>query len=364
MFHNQSGEGVAEMGFRKAEPKQAVIKMSVYGPPGSGKTFSTLLFAEGIAKRMNKRIAFVDTERGTDFYAMKVADREAHPEAFDFDAIYTRSITEVVKDCRALNPDEHGVIIIDSISHLWDACIASYTGTKTSAGTIPMWAWSKIKQPYKELMKFLIDSQFHVFILGRQSNVFEEDSTTGESKAAGVKMRAEGETAYEPHICLRMIPQRTEKKGNKTVIHREQVIAALAEKDRTGILAGKLIQWPDFNSVVAPILGILKGEQGRAPSDEDAAAQDAEALQNAERNKASSSKELTRKYLARFQLAEDTIELEKIGKELTPTVKRGFSAVDLTEVRTAYLVREKQLRNGHEENQDAEPPPEAATVSA
>lgn len=326
-------------GFRKAAPKQAAVKMSIYGPPGSGKTFSTLLFAEGLAKVTGKRVAFVDTERGSDFYAMEVKERQTHPEAFDFDRLETRSLTEVLKECKGLDPKEHGVIVLDSISHLWDAAMAAYSGPRTKAGTIPMFAWTKIKAPYKELMKFLIDSPFHVFILGRQANVFEEDEDTGETKHAGVKMRAEGETAYEPHICLRMTPSRTEKKGNKTVALKSQVIAAFAEKDRTGILSGYTIEWPNFQTVIAPLLGIMNGEQGHVPSDEDAAAQDAEAIAQAEKDKARQSHDLADKYKAKIQLAESEAELKTIGNELTPTFKKQFSAFDLAEVRAAYSLK-------------------------
>jgi len=33
--------------FGKAAPKQARLKVAIYGPPGSGKTFTSLLMAEG-----------------------------------------------------------------------------------------------------------------------------------------------------------------------------------------------------------------------------------------------------------------------------------------------------------------------------
>lgn len=331
-------------GFRKAVCKQAAIKMSMYGPPGSGKTFSALLFAEGIGKAINKRVAVIDTELGTSFYCKEVPERNPHPEAFDFDALYTRSLTEVLRECRNLNPAEHGIIVLDSISHLWDAAMGAYTGPKTKVGGIPMHAWSKIKAPYKELMRFLIDSPFHVFILGRQANVFEEDSETGETKAAGFKMRAEGETAYEPHVCLRMTPERTAKQGRKTVVHKEQVIAAFAEKDRTGIIAGRLIQWPTFENVIAPMLAILSGEQAATPSEDEAATQDAEALQQAEKQRAQHSHELAEKFKARIQLAEDQAELKAIAGELTPAVKKEFTAYDLAAVRTAWAAKDGQFK--------------------
>ena len=181
--------------FQKAAPQQARLKVSIYGPPGSGKTFSTLLMAEGLAKVRGKRIAYVDTERGTDFYAQAVKARKVHPEAFDFDALYTKSLAEVTAAVRELDTSTHGVIVLDSISHLWDAAMDAYKGKKTSIDTIPMQAWGSIKKPYKDLIAYLIGSQFDVFILGRQKNIFETDEKD-EMKKVGVSMRAEGETAY------------------------------------------------------------------------------------------------------------------------------------------------------------------------
>ena len=44
-------------GFRKAKAEQAALKMGIYGPPGSGKTFTSLLIAEGLAKLSGKGVA-------------------------------------------------------------------------------------------------------------------------------------------------------------------------------------------------------------------------------------------------------------------------------------------------------------------
>ncbi len=333
------------MAFRKAVCQQSALKISMYGPPGSGKTFSVLLFAEGLAKASRKRVAYVDTERGTDFYSVGVPGRELHPEAFDFDALYTRSLTETLKELKdVIKAGKHGVIVVDSISHLWDAALGAYSGQRLSSGGIPIGAWTGIKKPYKELMKLLIDCPLHAFILGRQANVFEADDE-GQMTAAGVKMRAEGETAYEPHICLRMVSERTEKRGKKTVVLKEQTIAAIAEKDRSGVLSCKRIEWPTYENVIAPLLGILQpGEQAVTPSEEDAATQDAEALAKADMQKLGESARSRQQYLARFQLAGTLAELKHISGELTPAAKKAFTAQDLAAMRTGYLEHESRLK--------------------
>ena len=83
--------------FKKAEPKQAYLKVGFYGLPGSGKTLTALLIAEGLAKKSGKRVAYIDTERGTDFYAQAVEKRAIHPESFDFDALYSRSLLDALE---------------------------------------------------------------------------------------------------------------------------------------------------------------------------------------------------------------------------------------------------------------------------
>ncbi len=322
------------MAFRKAKPEQATLKVSMFGPPGSGKTLSALLFAEGIAKYTQKRIAYIDTERGTDFYAQAVPAREFHPDAFDFDAVYTRSITEAIRELKALRPDHYSVIVIDSITHFWEAAKAAYTGKVGPNGQIPMHAWGRIKSPYKELMHLLINSPYHVFILGRQGTEFAEEE--GELKAVGVKMKAEGETAYEPHICLRMESVRvpSSKKGQGKA--RESIPTLFAEKDRSGILQGLAIEWPTFEKVIAPLLGILGHTQAQMQSEETAAHLDSEALDRQEREKAARSRALADRYKARFQLADSLAELDAISKEITPEVKRQMAAEHVSEVREAY----------------------------
>ena len=190
--------------FQKPQALKAALKMALYGPAGSGKTFTALLVSEGLARHTGKRIAFCDTEYGTAFYGQEVAQRAVHPQAFDFDVLYTKSITEVLDAVRKLDPTTHGVLVIDSISHLWDACRNAFKGKLTKAGTIPLHAWATIKKPYKELMHLLLSSPVHVLICGRQGNDFAEDDESGEMKNLGYKMRAEGETAYEPDVLVRL----------------------------------------------------------------------------------------------------------------------------------------------------------------
>lgn len=120
--------------FQKPTSLKSALKLALYGAAGSGKTFTSLLLSEGLARLDGRRIAVLDTEQGTAFYSQPVPRRAAHPEAFDFDVLHTRSITETLAAVHGLDPATHGVVIVDSISHLWDACRNAYTGKTTRQG--------------------------------------------------------------------------------------------------------------------------------------------------------------------------------------------------------------------------------------
>lgn len=324
-------------GFRKAKAEQAALKMGLYGAPGSGKTFTALLIAEGLALINGKRVAYVDTERGTDFYCKAVPTRPIHPEAFDFDALYSRSITEVIGAIRGLSPAEYGVVVLDSVTHLWESAIAAYNGPKTKAGTLPMHAWGRIKKPYKDLMALLLSSSMHVIICGRQGVEYAEDEETAELKAIGYKMKAEGETPYEPHILIRMEALKP-KRSNETA-----TIMAYAEKDRTGILSGRSFANPNFTTLCAPLLGLLGETQAKVSTTDETAAIDAEALAQQDQAREQTSRLKLEQLTAKITLAETDKELKAIGKTITPQEKAAMLPQHVAALRERYQEKESQL---------------------
>lgn len=258
--------------FKKAEPREAYVKLGLYGAAGSGKSLTSLLIAEGLLKGTGKRIAYVDTELGTEFYARSIPERSVHPEAFDIDRLDTKSLMETLEAVEKIDPAIHGAVVIDSITHLWEAAKESFRGRLTSKGGIPITAWGAIKRPYKRLMALLLDGAFHVIICGREGVAMAEDSD-GEPQVVGHRMKAEGETAYEPHLTARMVPRRDGAGGF--------VISAQWEKDRSGILTGRTTDWPNY-ATIEPVVRHLSGAQRGALGTPEATA-DLDAEMQAER---------------------------------------------------------------------------------
>lgn len=328
------------MAFMKASPEQAYVKMGMYGPAGAGKTYTALLWAEGLAGFRGKRVAYIDTERGTDFYAKVRPGDPIHPEAFDFDAVYTRSLAEVLQEVKGLDPEVHGVIVIDSISHLWEAAIDAYSGRMVGRGgsNIPMNAWGPIKKPYKELISLLMASPFDVFILGRQKNIFEQEG--GELKKVGVGMKAEGETAHEPHICLRM-EGLVNNKGDRPIVWM------YPEKDRTSTLA--VTKNPTFGAIEA-LLPLLGDTQASGEDLDERQALDGELLAEEEERQAkklTKSEGLLTEFQARYLSVTALADLGGIVADLKKK-KRYLEPDHLNALREMHRVRSEQLREAED----------------
>lgn len=259
--------------FTKAKSEMSFFKAGLYGKTGTGKTFTSLLWAEGLAKREGKRIAYIDTEHGCDFYAMAIPERTVHPEAFDFDVLVTRSLMETVEAVENIDPNEYGVVVIDSITHLWESARAAYNGKMTSTGGIPIQSWSAIKKPFKRLISLFLDGNYHAIICGREGVVLEKDED-GELEVTGTKMKAESEVPHEPHLLARMTTERD--------AHGGYIIKVFAEKDRSGILTGKTFLWPNYTTIEPIVRYLSGGVQGKLGMPEDSiekdiAAQEAQA---------------------------------------------------------------------------------------
>jgi len=181
-------------------------------------------------------------------------------------------------------------------------------------------------------MHLLLSSPVHVLICGRQGNDFAEDGESGEMKNLGYKMRAEGETAYEPDVLVRLEAHKASKKALAIPV-------AHIEKDRTGVLAGQSIPSPTFDSLARPLLGLLGTTQAAMQSEEEVGVQDAEALARQEWERTRRSAEAATEYTGRFALAESVAELHRIGGELQPAIKARLTAKDLERVRRAYATR-------------------------
>jgi len=95
--------------FRKAERKKAKLRLGILGPAGSGKTYSSLLIAQGL----NGSVALIDTEHGSG---------ELYANLIDYDVatlnppFTPQRYIELIKNAEEA---AYNTLIIDSLSHAW-----------------------------------------------------------------------------------------------------------------------------------------------------------------------------------------------------------------------------------------------------
>jgi len=189
-----------------------------------------------------------------------------------------------------------------------------------------------------------------VLICGRQGTEYATDEETDELKAVGVKMKAEGETPYEPHILIRMEAIKPKKSMELATI------VAYAEKDRTGVLAGRSFVNPSFDSLCKPLLGLLGGTQAHMDTNDETAAKDAEAIAEQDREREANSAVLLEEWTAKIMLCKSADDLKAIGKQITPQLKAKMLPHDVTKLREKYQDKESALSGVTRR----EPSPEAA----
>ena len=180
--------------FEKATRKQGRLRLALVGPSGSGKTYSALAIATGLGKR----IAVIDTERGS---ASKYAG------LFDFDQMQLETFhpQRYVDAIAEAGKAGYDVLIIDSLSHAWigkeGALDLVDSAAKRSKTGSSFNAWRDVTPLHNAMIDSILGSPLHVIVTLRSKveYVVEKDERTGKSvprKVGVAPVQREG-TEYE-----------------------------------------------------------------------------------------------------------------------------------------------------------------------
>lgn len=167
--------------FRKAERKQAKIKIGLQGPSGSGKTTSALLLAYGLVGDWSK-VAVIDSENGS-------ADLYSHLGDYNvlgITAPYTpEKYIQAIHTCY-----EHGMeaIILDSISHEWEGEGGILDIHSKMAGN-SFQNWSKVTPRHNAFVNTILNVPVHVIstIRSKQDYVMMEKNGKAVPEKVGLK---------------------------------------------------------------------------------------------------------------------------------------------------------------------------------
>lgn len=193
--------------FRPATRENVALILGVIGGTGSGKTYSAMQLASGIAA--GARFAVIDTENGR---AKHYADR------FDFDhcdihpPFRPQSYIDAIT---AADKAGYPVIVVDSMSHVWagDGGVLDWQEEELDrmAGddwkkreSCKMAAWIKPKMAHKSMVQKLLQVRAHLVLCFRAEEKVEMVREDGKMKIVP-KQSLTGREGWIP-ICEKSLP--------------------------------------------------------------------------------------------------------------------------------------------------------------
>lgn len=178
---------------RKAERKKAKLRIGLGGASGSGKTYSALLLANGMAPW--EKIVLIDTENGSgelyshlgEYNIITITDDYA-PEKY----------IEAIKACEEAGME---VIIIDSITHEWEGkggCLELHT---RAGGN---WQdWKNVSPRHQKFVDSIIQSKCHVITTVRKKQDYDMvKDGNGKTKVEKLGMKEVTRDGFEYELTL------------------------------------------------------------------------------------------------------------------------------------------------------------------
>lgn len=162
--------------FKKAERKQAKLRLALSGPSGSGKTYGALLIAKGLGGR----VAVLDTERGS---------ASLYADLVDFDVVelgppYTpERYIDVIHEAEQAGYD---TLILDSITHEWNGeggilqIVDEYARAKLKGNSYA--AWNQGTPRHQRFIDAMLASRLHIIATMRSKAVYVETEKSNGKK--------------------------------------------------------------------------------------------------------------------------------------------------------------------------------------
>lgn len=192
--------------FRKAVRQAVPMVMSIAGVSGSGKTYSALLIAAGIAGDKG-RVGFIDTENGRgSMYADSPGIKAALPQGFEIlDLPAPFSPGRYIEAIDAAEAAGINVLVIDSGSHEWEG-----TGGCAEMAEKDKGRWNRAKLANKRYVYRLLYSTMHVIVCLRareKSKIIPKEQSASKKEeyiSLGVLPIAEKNFVFEMLLSLQL----------------------------------------------------------------------------------------------------------------------------------------------------------------
>ena len=217
--------------FKRAERKQARLRLGLSGPSGAGKTYGALLIAQGLGGK----IAVIDTEHES---------ASLYADLCEFDTMGLSAPYSPERYIEAITAAEqagYDVLIIDSYSHEWigaGGCLeindeiarAKYKGNTWSA-------WNETTPRHRRLIDKILTSPLHIICTLRSKT----ETVQGEGKKVvklGMKTEQRDGTDYEFTVMLDIVHD-----GNTAVASKDRTRLFQQPERITADTGRKLLAW-------------------------------------------------------------------------------------------------------------------------
>lgn len=155
---------------REAQRAGARLVIGLAGVSGSGKTYSALQLAYGLANGKAEKVGLLDTEnRRGSLYADSIKNGRGQVQKFLIGDLFApfspQRYIDAIKEFQAAGVE---VLVIDSISHEWNGLggvLDIVDGFDKS-----IHGWKKAKPEHKRFMNVLLQSDMHVICCIRAAN--------------------------------------------------------------------------------------------------------------------------------------------------------------------------------------------------
>lgn len=151
------------LNIRPAVREGARIVLGISGVSGSGKTYTALQMAWGLAGGDSKKVGLLDTEnkRGS-LYSDILVNKEKQVQQFMIGDLYApfspKRYAEAIKEFQAAGVE---VLVIDSASHEWEG-EGGCEDIADDGGKVAN--WKKAKREHKRFMNVLLTCDMHIIV--------------------------------------------------------------------------------------------------------------------------------------------------------------------------------------------------------
>lgn len=216
------------------------------GFAGTGKTYTMGDLVIGLHKEIGskKPVVMFDTEQ-----AAKYLQRPFAEAGIQLMIRSSKTLADLIKTMDMCNKGYSDILIIDSISHVWEDTVEAFK-KKYNRTSLQFQDWGVLKPLWKsQFSDRLVHDKYHILMSGRAGfeyeNEINEQTGKREIYKSGVKMKVEGETAYEPDMLV-LMERFEEILGKEKKIYRQATII----KDRSSLIDGKTLRTLSCGAVI------------------------------------------------------------------------------------------------------------------